>query len=323
MKKDLRDNRGVAIIIAVAIIGIIVILTLQFNKSMMSELYAAATLNDGIKLEYVASSGFNCALAVIREDDKETDTLHDTWADFGYYSVYSAELFEEGLFSVEISDLAGKIQINNLVGLDGNYNTDQKGLLIRLLTSEEFNMDTDEAEDITDAIKDWIDKDDEVTRFGAEDPYYQSLDPPYTCRNHPLESLDDLLLIKGITWELYYGVDGGPGINDYVTVHGEGRININTADPVILKILSDDMDQQMVEEIIAYRQDEDNDLNSPNWYKNALGTNEDIIHNGLITTRTDFFEITSIAFKDSITRGIKGEILRDGATIRVLSWKSL
>jgi len=322
MKKHLRDNSGVAIIIAVATIGIIVILTLQFNKSMMSELYAAANLNDGIKLEYVARSGFNCALAVIREDDKNTDTLHDTWADFEYYSVYSAQLFEEDLFSVEISDLAGKIQINNLVGPDGNYNTSQKGLLIRLLTSEEFNMDTDEAEDITDAIKDWIDKDDEVTRFGAEDTYYQSLDSPYSCRNHPLESLDDLLLIKGITRELYYGVDGGPGIHDCLTVHGEGRVNINTADPMILKVLSDDMDQQMVEEIIAYRHDEDNDLNSADWYKNALGTNEDIIHNGLITTRTNYFEITSRAFKDSITRGIKGEILRDGATIRVLSWES-
>jgi general secretion pathway protein K len=323
MKRHLRDNSGVAIIIAVAIIGVIVILTLQFNKSMMSELYAAANLNDGIKLEYVARSGFNCALAVIREDDKNTDSLHDTWADFEDYSVYSAALFEEGLFSVEISDLAGRIQINNLVGLDGNYNPGQKDLLIRLLTSEEFNIDTDEAEDITDAIKDWIDKDNEVTRFGAEDPYYQSLDPPYSCRNHPLESLDDLLLIKGITRELFYGEDGGPGIRDCLAVHGEGRININTADPIILKVLSDDMDQQMVEEIIAYRQDEDNDLNSVNWYKNALGTNEDIIHNGLITTMSSFFEITSIAFKDSITRGIKGEVLRDGAAIRVLSWKSL
>jgi general secretion pathway protein K len=323
MKRHLRDNSGVAIIIAVAIIGVIVILTLQFNKSMMSELYAAANLNDGIKLEYVARSGFNCALAVIREDDKNTDSLHDTWADFEDYTVYSAALFEEGLFSVEISDLAGRIQINNLVGLDGNYNPGQKDLLIRLLTSEEFNIDTDEAEDITDAIKDWIDKDNEVTRFGAEDPYYQSLDPPYSCRNHPLESLDDLLLIKGITRELFYGEDGGPGIRDCLAVHGEGRININTADPIILKVLSDDMDQQMVEEIIAYRQDEDNDLNSVNWYKNALGTNEDIIHNGLITTMSSFFEITSIAFKDSITRGIKGEVLRDGAAIRVLSWKSL
>jgi general secretion pathway protein K len=323
MKRHLRDNRGVAIIIAVAIIGIIVILTLQFNKSMMSELYAAANLNDGIKLEYVARSGFNCALAVIREDDKETDTLHDIWADFEYYSVYSSQLFEEGLFSVEISDLAGKIQINNLVGPDGNYSPVQKDLLIRLLTSEEFNMDMDEAEDITDAIKDWIDKDDEVTRFGAEDSYYQSLDSPYSCRNGPLDSLDDLLFIKGITRELYYGVAERPGIHDYLTVYGEGRININTADPIILKVLSDDMDQQMVEEIIAYRQDEENDLNSPDWYKDALGTNEDIIHNGLITTKSNFFEIRSTAFKDSISRGIKGEILRDGATIRVLSWKTL
>ena len=317
------NNRGVALIIAVSIIGIIVILTLQFKKSMMSELYAATNLNDGIMLEYVARSGFNCALAVLHEDGKDTDSLLDTWADFKEYSAYSAELFENGLFFVEITDLTGKIQINSLINQDGNYNSKQKELLIRLLTSEEFDMDIDEAEDITDAIKDWIDKDDEVTRFGAEDSYYQSLESPYPCRNRSLESLDDLLLIKGISRDLYYGTDGDPGISAYLTVRGKGQVNINTTDPEVLKILSDDMDQQMVEEIISYRLDEDNDLNSSTWYKDALGTNEDIIDPGLITTRSRYFEITSTAFKDHISRGIRAEIMRDAGTIIVLSWKPL
>lgn len=323
MAKHLRDNRGVAILITVSIIGIIVILTFQFNKSMMSELYAAVNLNDGIMLEYVARSGFNCALAVLHEDGKDVDSLNDIWADFEEYSAYSAQLFNEGLFLVEITDLTGKIQINSMVNQDGSYNSKQKDLLIRLFTSEEFNLDIDEAEDITDAIKDWIDKDDEVTRFGAEDSYYQSLESPYECGNRPLESLDDLLLIKGISRDLYYGVDGNPGIRSYLTVRGKGQININTADPVVLKILSDDMDQQMVEEIISYRLDEDNELNSPTWYKDALGTNEDIIDSSLITTKSSYFEITSRAFKDQIGRGIRGEIMREGGAIILLSWKSL
>lgn len=323
MTRHLKNNRGVAIIIAVSIIGIIVILTLQFNKSMMSVLYAATNLNEGIRLEYIARSGFNCALAVLHEDGKDTDSLQDTWADFKDYSPYSVELFNNGFFLVEITDLTGKIQINSLVKQSGNYDNKQKQLFLRLLTSEEFNLDIDEAEDIADSIKDWIDKDDEVTMFGAEDSYYQSLESPYPCKNYSLESLDELLLIKGISRELYYGIDGGPGIRDYLTVYGTGKVNINTADPVILKILSDDMDQQMVEEMIDYREDEDNALNNVSWYKNALGTNENIIDLSIITTKSDYFEIRSRAVKEDMTQTIRGEVIRDGSIIKVLSWESL
>ncbi|MDB9822803.1 general secretion pathway protein GspK [Deltaproteobacteria bacterium] len=323
MIKDLKDNRGIALIITISIIGLIVILTLRFNNSMRTELHAAANLYNGIGLKYIGRSGFNCAMAVLREDDSATDSLNDSWASLKEYSSYSAALFESGLFEAEIVDLAGKIQINQLVGLDGEYNTKQKDLLIRLLTSTEINVEMDEAEDILDAVKDWIDEDNEVTRFGAEDSFYQTLESPYYCRNGTLESLDELLLIKGITSELFYGTEDNPGISSYLTIYGDGRVNINTADSLVLKSLSEDMDQEMVEEIMAYREDDENELTNASWYKTALGTNEDIIDMGLITTKSLYFEIISIAVKDSMSREIKGTVKRDGKVISILSWKTL
>jgi len=62
-------------------------------------------------------------------------------------------------------------------------------------------------EEIADAILDWIDEDDQVRQFGAESEYYQALDPPYRCRNGPITSLDELLLVRGVTPGLLYGVD--------------------------------------------------------------------------------------------------------------------
>jgi len=323
MIEDLKDNRGVALILTISIIGLIVILTLQFNNYMRTELHAAANLHNGIELKYIARSGFNCAMAALREDDSAVDSFNDTWASLKEYSSYSSAFFENGWFEVNVIDLAGKIQINQLVDREGNYNTKQKDLLMRLLTSTEINIKMEEAEDILDAVKDWIDEDNEVTRFGAEDSFYRGLDTPYYCRNGRLESLDELLLIKGITRELFYGTEEDPGIFSYLTVYGDGRININTADPLVLKSLSVDMDQEMIEEIMAYREDDENELTNVSWYKTALGTNEDIIEMDLITTKSSYFEIISIAVKDSISRENRGVVMRHGKSIALLSWETL
>jgi DNA uptake protein ComE-like DNA-binding protein len=61
--------------------------------------------------------------------------------------------------------------------------------------------------EIADAILDWIDSDDTPREYGVESEYYQSLSPPYLPRNGPLHSLDELLLIAGVTPRLLYGED--------------------------------------------------------------------------------------------------------------------
>jgi len=324
MTINLKDDKGIALILTITMIGLIVLLNMQFSRSMRTGLYETANFDDGIRLGAIARSGFNCGLAVLFEDDPNEDSFHDTWASLKEYSSYSAALFDnDGRFEMEIIDLTGKIQVNRLTNQDGEYNTKQKEIMTRLLSTSGFLLEPDEVEDILDAIKDWIDKDSEPTRFGAEDSYYQALDHPYSCRDAPLESLEELLLIKGITREMFYGTDETPGISDYLAVHGDGKININTADPLILAALSDDLDSGMIEEMVGYRQDEKNDLNNPDWYKSALGTNETIIDPDLITTKSEYFEIRSKGLNDSRSREIKVAVKRKGKSLTVLSWETL
>lgn len=61
--------------------------------------------------------------------------------------------------------------------------------------------------DIADAILDWIDEDEEPRESGAESDYYSGLDPPFAARNGPLETVEELLLVRGITPELLFGLD--------------------------------------------------------------------------------------------------------------------
>lgn len=62
-------------------------------------------------------------------------------------------------------------------------------------------------EDIADSILDWIDEDDEPREFGAELEYYSTLSPPYGPKNGPLESIEELLLVRGVTPQLLFGAD--------------------------------------------------------------------------------------------------------------------
>jgi general secretion pathway protein K len=321
MVRSLRNSRGMALILTILIISLIVALTLQFNISMRSDLHAAANLRDGIKLGYIAKSGFNCALAVLSVDDTGVDSLHDEWADPKTFSENSGVQFDEGRFEFKVSDHSGRIQINKLVKEDGkNYNDDQKGLLTRFLKS--FGIKDEEADNIVDAIKDWIDADNEVTRFGAENAYYQALDKPYSCKNAPIEFLEELLLIRGISKELFYGTGEKPGILNFISPHGDGRININTADPWVLRALSDEIeeDPEMVENMIEYRNDEDNNLGEINWDERVgmLGVN---FNPGLLTTSSTYFEITSVGFKGPMAKRVTGMVERKEGTPRILSWK--
>jgi general secretion pathway protein K len=321
--KLIRDDQGMALILTILLISLIVALTLQFNTSMRSNLQAAMNLRDGIKLGCVARSGFDSALAVLHKDSfsGKVDTLHEDWAHAKVFSENSSSLFKEGRFILNITDLSGKIQLNQLVDKDGNYNSTQKDLLMRFLECVEFGLDPDEVENIIDAIKDWIDTDSETTRFGAEDAYYQTLENAYPCKNTPIEFLEELLFIRGITKELFYGSDEKPGISQYLSTHGNGKININTADQLILQCLSDDIDEERAEDMIAYRKNEDNDLSDLTWYKNVPGMADVSIPDSLLTTTSTYFEITSEGFKGSMSKKIEAIVERKEKTPKILSWK--
>jgi len=318
------NNRGIALILTILIVSLVVSLTLQFNTSMRSSLYAAANLSDGIKLGCIARSGFNGALAVLYADGSSgvVDSLRDDWAYIRAYSEVSASMFEDGSFLVDVTDLSGRIQINRLVNDQGDYNDTQRNILLRLLGFPEFGLDADEAENLVDAIKDWIDEDNEVTRFGAEDAYYLTLEDPYPCKNGPLESLEELLLVRGMTGELFYGAEEAPGISHYVSAYGEGKININTAELLVLQALSDRIDEELAEEMVAYRMDEDNDIADPNWYKEVPGMGDITISGDLITTSSTHFKIVSEGVKDALRKQITGIVERKDQKLTILSWKT-
>ena len=304
-------------------ISIMLVLSLQFNRTVWSERYSAANLKDAASLRLMARSGIECALAVLSEDlaQNNVDTLREPWAQSKMLSLQSHTLFQKGHFMVEISDLSAKIQINSIVNSEGDWNPAQKALLGRFLNV--WLLDSDSADNLLDFVKDWIDPDDEVTRFGAESGYYQSLDPPYRCSNGPIRTLDRLALIRGMTDELVFGTPEQEGIIEYLSAYGDGKININTAGPRVIKALSEDIDDEMVENLMAYREDPTHELEDPLWYRNVPGMDQVTLNEELLSTQSHYFDIQSTAIMDDMTQSIRTTVYRaQGKPIQILNWKA-
>lgn len=70
---------------------------------------------------------------------------------------------------------------------------------------ERVGLETDTAFKLADMIVDFIDKDDIPKMNGAEKDRYKQMGLPYGPFNGPLLSLDQLLLIPGISQQLFYG----------------------------------------------------------------------------------------------------------------------
>jgi len=100
------------------------------------------------------------------------------------------------------------------------------------------------------AILDWIDADTD-TRFpnGAEDDYYTELQPAYRAANRPLVSKRELLLVKGITPEIYSKL--APFL---VCLPRPTPINVNTAPLEILASLASTFDEATARTLVRIRE---------------------------------------------------------------------
>ncbi|NOZ13629.1 MAG: general secretion pathway protein GspK [Acidobacteria bacterium] len=116
-----------------------------------------------------------------------------------------------------------------------------------------YDKTEDEANDIIASIQDWVDRDNLLHPGGAEDDYYQSLPFPYYPHNNKIEDIRELLLIKGIDTEMFYGSDKYPPLTDFFTVRDTGgKLDINTAAPGLIQAMMKTTDDE-TDAIIAAR----------------------------------------------------------------------
>jgi general secretion pathway protein K len=312
MKNKILNNRGIALITVILIIAILVAVVIELNRSSRADIYDAANVSDGIKLTYIAKSGFYGAAAVLTTSKNNYDTLRDDWAHMETISLQSNTLFTDGYFIASIEDETGKIPLNKIVYENGYYK-----MLLRLLEQPEFGLDERIATEIADSIVNWISSTDNP----ADDAYYASLNPPYEPKNAPIDCIEELLMIKGITKEIYYGTKEKPSLAQYVTADSDdGAINVNTAPKMILRSLAEGISPELADKMDEYRTNAGNDLSGIKWFQNMAGVTID--PELLLTVNSTYFKIISTGQMSNMAKTINGIVKKSSnKSVQTIRWR--
>ena len=120
------------------------------------------------------------------------------------------------------------------------------------------------------------------------------------------------------------GTEEVPGLSTLVTPYGrDGKVNINTAPPLVLGALAEGIEPEMVDGMLDYREAENADLGNPEWYKWAPGFPSDIIiPASIITTSSSYFEIFTEVGVEKMRKKVRCMVARGpGSQTEIMSWK--
>jgi hypothetical protein len=214
-----RDRNGTLILIVLVTIVILSLAAYSFASLMQTEAEAARFLTFRVQTKYLADSGLDYARLFLsnseatimekggRWDNEETFRGIPVAAEqnqsgrIGYVSLIAPNVDSDGNAAGSrfgIIDESSKINLNVLPFYDALQEGAGSETLLQLP-----NM----TEEVADSIMDWLDSDDETRDYGAESSFYAGLSPAYAAKNGPMDSLEELLLVNGVTTELLFGLD--------------------------------------------------------------------------------------------------------------------
>jgi|AntDeeMetagen134_2_1112570.scaffolds.fasta_scaffold00332_16 general secretion pathway protein K len=149
---------------------------------------------------------------------------------------------DAGAIEAQINDLQGKLNLNSLVGQNGDINQLSRERFERLLVALDIRSIR------VDTLIDWIDSDDQRTGGGgAEDGDYMAMDPPYRAADQPFTHVSELRLMRGITDEDYQALR--PHVAALPT--RQGTINVNFASAPVIQSLHDRISQGQAESVVS------------------------------------------------------------------------
>ena len=157
-------------------------------------------------------------------------------------------------WKVKITDESGKVPFAS------TREKDMINLFASMFAGESL-VDEDDGQPFYDAIMDWQDADDEDRDEGAEDDYYEDLDPPYFTPGKKIENFEEFRMIKGFAFDyddpdntgIFYEEDGRETENllnfrNSFTFFHDGAVNVNGASDFLLRFLCGE-DEDLFDEL--------------------------------------------------------------------------
>lgn len=352
------NERGIAMIIVMMVILVLGVLAGGFAYSMKVETKLAQNSGFEGDLEWMGRSGVELARYILVETlnvpAEQWDSLNQKWAG-GPMGTNESLLMVSlennqlgpGMFSIKITDLDRKVNINLI---------NEVSVPIFQQALNAVGADPADIATISDSFLDWVDIDENPHLSGSESSdYIANPNPgfaPYVAKNGPLDDLSELLLIRGVTPEIYLGtadpslnrsvappmplaflgaptVAAGPvGLIDLFTPISSGMLNINTVSAQVLQLIPG-FDPSLAQAVITTRAgldgidgtEDDMPFRSAGELINVPGMPPSLIQQstGMFVTRSTIFEVIVDARVGKYRRQYVGVLRRNPATREVLT----
>ena len=288
------QEKGVALITVMLILALATILAVSMASRQQLDIHRSANvLNFEQAYQYVLGAE-SWTKQILKRDleDNEIDSLEDDWA-----KALPPLPIEGGQMSGQLEDLQARFNLNNLVQ-DGKPNKLYLERFKRLLRNIELN------EDMAEVIVDWVDSNEQVGFSGAEDNEYLNLSPAYRTANQAMADVSELLLIKGINYEIY------EKLRPFICVlKSETGINVNTASAEVLSSIVKDITLEDAKSLIEDRNKEAH-KKVEDFFEHPILKNTKIKKEGLSVT-SQYFQLNSIAQIERISLEYTSVLRRD------------
>jgi len=302
---SIRNQRGAVLLLVLVVVALLSALLTDWAFSTLVALRLTETFRDSNRAYYLARGGVEVGRQLLRDDNNGYDTPSEMWG----VGIPSYPVSDDATVSIRIVDEDGRFNLNKVVdNLGENPNPLMRDRLRRLLT----HLEIDDPDALSDALIDWIDRNQTTSPRGAENSWYQGLASPLVSKDGPLDTVDELLLVKGFTPEILQK------LTPHVTVAGVSRLNLNSAGKDLLLIWDNDVPSGDIDQLLERRQEKP--FKSLTEVQEVLGlaTYSALNRNVDIAVTSQFYQIRSVAQVNDGVRTV--EVLLEKAGNRQL-WR--
>lgn len=190
-----RTAHGQALVPVILVVLILTLLAVAFTTSANREVKAASNFNAQSIRSYAAQGALNYAMCAL------ASTSNNGWN----YGIVPTPPDADANGWMQIGDAWVKMDVVDtgaMISLNGASATTLERITF-------FNQNPQ----VADAIVDWRTPETTATSDGAKSTYYQGLQPPYNCKDAPFDTVEELLLVEGMTPTILYGSPYGNGID--------------------------------------------------------------------------------------------------------------
>ena len=213
-----HKTRGSSLMIVLVVVVIVSLGAYTFSELMFTHNETATLSSQNIQAKWLVDAGIDTARIHLLQNHElrmsaggdydnrnvfqAINVIPDTNPNLtGNFTIIAPAIDSDGFvagYRYGLEDESSRLNLNALVIADTYADNGGREMLMALPGM---------TVDIADAIMDWTDDDDETREFGAEFDYYQSLGSPYEPNNGPFNTVEELLLVRGVTPEMLYGAD--------------------------------------------------------------------------------------------------------------------